>query len=63
MIRMVFAAAALLVSLPASACPFCAQDRGPEAWLIAAMGVLPVALAAGIGMAVRRMESTQDPGE
>jgi hypothetical protein len=56
---MMQAAGFLALALPsraALACPFCAQDRGREIFLIAGLSLLPLLLAAGIWAQVRRID-------
>jgi hypothetical protein len=56
--RMLAAAGGLALTLPAGValgCPFCAQDRGAGLFLIAALSVLPLLLAAGVWAHVRRI--------
>jgi hypothetical protein len=57
--RMLEASGVLALVLPASAalgCPFCAQDRGAGIFLIVALSLLPLLLAAGVWAHVRRIE-------
>jgi hypothetical protein len=59
---MMQAASSLGLMLPAAsamACPYCAQDRGAGLFLIAAISLLPLALAAGVWWQVKRIS---EPG-
>jgi hypothetical protein len=46
----------LLPAGSALGCPYCAQDRGADIFLIAALALLPLLLAAGIWAQVKRIE-------
>jgi hypothetical protein len=43
-------------------CPYCAQDRGSAAMLIGALSLLPLLLAAAIGMYLKRIERSAEHG-
>ncbi len=49
----------VLPAASAMACPYCAQDRGAGLLLIAAISLLPLALAAGVWWHVKRIS---EPG-
>ena len=58
--RMLEVSGLLALILPAGValgCPFCAQDRGAGSFLIVALSLLPLLLAAGLVAYVRRIES------
>ena len=53
------AAGAIGLLLPAGSalgCPYCAQDRGADVFLIMALSLLPLLLAAGVWTQVKRIE-------
>jgi len=55
--------ACVLAPRVALGCPYCAQDRGPEIFLIGGISLLPLLLGIGIWTQVRRIErSEQGPG-
>ena len=63
--RALEAVGGLALILPAGValgCPFCAQDRGAGIFLIAALSLLPLLLAAGVFAHVRRIDRGEDRG-
>jgi hypothetical protein len=58
--RLLAAAGGLALTLPAGValgCPYCAQDRGAGIFLIAALSLFPILLAAGVWAYAKRMEA------